>query len=115
MKIIIMGRHEGVSGAVKDYAGRKAEKLQRFSDLVQSVDVTLTVEGDVHEAELVATAKRGVVLVATEKTHNMYEAIDLAFDKLERQLSKRKDKMKARRVKRPAVVEHVVSEEEAEE
>ncbi len=105
MNIVVTCRHVSVTEAVRDYARRKAEKLSKYFDLIQSLEVTLSVARDLHKAEIVATAKRGPVMVATGETHEMHEALDLATARLERQLTKQKEKLKLHRVRKPEQAE----------
>ena len=98
MKVNITGRHLEITQSMKDYVVEKAERLTRYFDRISRMQVTLSVEGDRHIAEMLLTAKRGVTLIGEEIAGDMYSAVDLVIDKLGRQLKKHKSKMrKARR------------------
>jgi putative sigma-54 modulation protein len=71
--------------AVKSYAHDKVAKLQKFLRQVMRADVTLSVEGNEHVAEV--NLRAGATHVhGSERSADMYASIDLVVDKLERQI-----------------------------
>jgi putative sigma-54 modulation protein len=97
VQVSITGRHIELSPEVRSYAEAKANKLTRFYDRIQSVEVILNGEGNGFEAEMVAKGKRKSTFVAKERGDDMYAAIDLVVDKIERQLTRHKEKMRNRK------------------
>ncbi len=93
MKILISGRHVGVTDSMKDYARAKAEKLGRFWDRVTSCRVTMDVDHLDHMVEMVLEAGRGVRIVGKAEAPDMYAACDLAEQKLAQQLRKHKERL----------------------
>lgn len=93
MNITISGHHLSVTEAMKEYARKKASKLERFFDRIRKIQVTLDVEGERQTAEMIVSAVRGSTLIAEVASTDMYAAIDLAVDKLERQLTRHKEKL----------------------
>ena len=94
MKIDITGRHVSVTEALKSYVTQRIEKLDRHFDGIQSVHVMLDVEGDHQVAEIVVTCSRGATLVGTAKMEDMYAAIDQAVDRVLRQTTRHKERLK---------------------
>jgi putative sigma-54 modulation protein len=94
MRIVITGRHLGVTEAMKEYAREKAGKLSRVYDRATKVEVTMDVapKGG-HVVEMVLDATRGVRLVGKAEDPDMYAAVDLAEDKLVRQLVRHKQRL----------------------
>ncbi|MFT5033063.1 MAG: putative sigma-54 modulation protein [Bermanella sp.] len=91
MQITVSGHHVDVTPALREYVNNKLHRLQRHFDNITNTDITLTVEklrqkaeGTVHIA--------GADLFATSESEDMYAAIDLLADKLDRQLIKHKEK-----------------------
>jgi len=82
------------SEPLKTYAQEKIEKVQRYIDEPIVVQVFLTVEKIRHLAEITITA-RGITIKASEETNDMYAAIDAVTDKIERQLRRYKERIKA--------------------
>ena len=93
MRIVITGRHVGVTQAMKDYAREKVEKLEHIYGRMTKVEATLEVVHDAHVVEIVADANRGHRLVGKAESPDMYAAIDLAEAKVSHQLHKHKDRL----------------------
>ena len=93
MRILISGRHVGVTEAMKDYAREKAQKLEKIFGRLTKVEVTLDVVHDAHVVEIVADANRGVRLVGKAESPDMYAAVDLAEEKLAGQLRRHKQRL----------------------
>lgn len=97
MNIIVSGRHLSITNAIKNYAEKKVQKLEKYFDRLIKVQVNLDVESERHRAEMIASAARGSILVAEVIDHDIYTAIDKATDKLERQLTRHKEKLHQKR------------------
>jgi len=83
------------SEALKAYAEEKLDRVAKYIDEPVSVQVFFTVEKKIrHIAEIVISAK-GITTKASEETNDMYAAIDSVIDKIERQLKRYKEKIKA--------------------
>jgi len=91
MQVIVTGHHLEVTDALRSNIDAKFEKLARHFDNVTDVHVILSVEKLVKKAE--ATLKlNGATLFAEDHQEDMYVAIDEMVDKLERQITKHKEK-----------------------
>ena len=97
MRIAITGRHSSVTDAMKTYATDKFSKLERHNDLVTTAEVVMDVGKDRHMVEMIAHTKVGGRMVGKAEHSDMYAAIDLLLDKMERQLTKQKEKVKTER------------------
>jgi len=83
------------SDALKAYAEEKLERVAKYIDEPINALVYFTVEKKIrHIVEIVITA-RGISTKASEATNDMYAAIDAVIDKMERQLKRYKEKIKA--------------------
>lgn len=102
MQIQVTGRHMPVTDAIRDYADEKISKAAKVHDSDEmAIDVVLHVEKNPANkkkdvAEVTAHMK-GIVVRAEEAATDMYEAIDLVAEKLERQMRKYKDRLVGRR------------------
>lgn len=98
MQIKVIGRHMPVTDAIREYAEEKVAKAARIHDRDEmTIDVVLHVEKNPSNknkdvAEVTATMK-GIFVRAQEAAPDMYAAIDLAADKLERQMRKFKGRL----------------------
>jgi putative sigma-54 modulation protein len=91
MQIIFSGKHVDVTPALKQYAETKLGKLDRFFDGVQEVHIVESTLRNQHIVEVTLKAN-GTLIRAEEHSPDMYTSIDLVVDKLERQLSRYKDR-----------------------
>lgn len=94
MNINIRGEKLDVTPALRDYVDKKLGRLEKYFDTPPStvVNVKLSVSRDKQNVE-VTIPLTGVLLRAEEKHEDMYAAIDLVVDKLERQIRKHKTKV----------------------
>lgn len=97
MKLSIQGKRLELTEAIRTYAERKFEKVEKFHDGILEMNVTLSAvklkTGNYHSAE-VLTYLSGKTLKATSVEEDLYYAIDQIVDILEGQLKKQKDKSK---------------------
>ncbi|MGO9146590.1 MAG: ribosome hibernation-promoting factor, HPF/YfiA family [Desulfomonilia bacterium] len=84
------------SDALKDYAFKRLSKMDRYIDRTAEAHVVLSVEKRRHKADVTLTAD-GTVINAVEITEDLYAAIDMVMDKLERQLKKYKEKLQGKK------------------
>ncbi|WP_067516852.1 ribosome hibernation-promoting factor, HPF/YfiA family [Endozoicomonas ascidiicola] len=91
MQVNISGHHVEVTEALHDYVIKKLERLASHFDQITNVQVTLSVEKLVQKAEATLHVP-GAEVNATADHEDMYAAIDLLSDKLDRQLVKHKEK-----------------------
>ena len=95
MQITISGHHVEVTDPLREYVLSKFDRLQRHFDQITKTDVTLIVEKLVQKAEATIHVS-GADIFATAESEDMYAAIDLLADKLDRQLIKHKEKSRGR-------------------
>jgi putative sigma-54 modulation protein len=100
LNIRVTGRTEDVTSGMKQKAQQKVSKLLRFYDRITWVDVVLGGDKERRVAEVTAGLSRGNTVVGKAKSTDMYAAIDLAIDKIARQLRKHKEKLKDHRPRR---------------
>tara|TARA_B110000008_G_scaffold187704_1_gene186469 strand:+ start:36 stop:323 length:288 start_codon:yes stop_codon:yes gene_type:complete len=92
MQINIQGHHVVLTDSMQDYVRTKFDKLERFFDHINSVQVVLKVEKINQIAEATLHINQGEIH-ATATDESMYAAIDSLVDKLVRQLNKHKEKL----------------------
>ncbi|MFV8820127.1 ribosome hibernation-promoting factor, HPF/YfiA family [Haliea sp. E17] len=91
MQLNVSGHHVEVTDPLRNYVESKFERLQRHFDNITNTQVTLIVEKMVQKAEATMHIS-GADLFAQAESEDMYAAIDLLADKLDRQLIKHKEK-----------------------
>jgi putative sigma-54 modulation protein len=82
---------------MRQYAEEKLGKLTRYYDRIESIDVVLDQESTQHRVEVVVRADHKHKFVAHVDAKDFYEAVDLVVDKLERQLTRHKEKVRNRK------------------
>ena len=92
MEISIDGHHVALTPANQEHIETKMTKIERHFEHVVNVHVVLSVEKQRHKAE--ATIQiTGNNIHASCEHEDMYAAIDLLIDKLDRQIKKHKEKL----------------------
>lgn len=91
MNLTITGHHVEVTPAIREYVSGKLDKVVRHADDVTSIGVILSVEKLRQKAEVTIRVK-GKDIFAESQDENLYAAIDLMIDKVDRQIVKYKQK-----------------------
>ena len=91
MNLHVTGHHLEVTPAIRDYVNAKLDRVTRHFDHVIDVNVIMSV--DKLEQKVEATIHvSGKDIFAEVRDADMYAAIDLLADKLDRQVLKHKEK-----------------------
>ena len=92
MNLNLTGHHMEITPALRDYVATKLERVTGHFDQVIDVKVTLSVE-KLKQTVDVTLHVPGNDIHAECSDENMYSAIDLVADKLDRQVLKHKEKL----------------------
>jgi putative sigma-54 modulation protein len=92
MKMEIRGRNIDITDALKEYTTKRLSKLEKYIEDARTAQVALSVEGERHKVE-VTIPLNGVILRGEVASDDMYSAIDLVEEKLEKQIEKHKTKL----------------------
>ena len=95
MNLSVSGHHFDVTPAIRTYVRSKLERIARRFDQVIDAHVILTVDKLRQKAE-VTLHVRGRDLHCESEDEDLYAAIDLLADKLDRQVLRHKDKVSER-------------------
>lgn len=110
MNLTINGHHLVITPAIRAHVMNKLERVLRHFDHVIDVQVQLSVEKIKHRAELTMRV-RGKDVHCEAVEENLYAAIDLLMDKVDRQVIKYKDKI----IQQPRRVEPEVKRQAMED
>ena len=91
---------EASQDALKAHATEKAEKLTKYYDLIQEIEVTIEGGRDGHggtHVEMIVNATHHDTFVSNCHDENPYAAVDSCVSKLERQLTEHKKKYRNRK------------------
>jgi len=84
------------SDHLKAYVGEKLDRFDKYLYNPAEANVVLSVEKFRHIAEITIVGDR-LNIIGKEETEDMYSAIDMVLDKLEKQIKKSKEKIRERR------------------
>ncbi|MFD2705597.1 ribosome hibernation-promoting factor, HPF/YfiA family [Salibacterium lacus] len=114
MNYNIRGENLEVTPALKSYVEKKVSKLERYFDTTPVADVHVKLQVHNTGNNIEVTIPMPNLLLRAEEEHNdMYAAIDLVVEKLERQIRKHKTKVN-RKFRQNDGVKHMFKEEDIE-
>lgn len=93
MQINITGHRLEVTPSIRNFTEEKFNKLERHFDQITSINVVFDVEKLRQIAEATVFVSKGE-LHASSEADDLYAAIDILIDKLDRQLIKHKEKIR---------------------
>ena len=121
MEIIIRGSKLEITDAMEEYAKEKLSKLDRYLDESEEPTATVLAKVHGHEQKIEVTIPlKGIILRAEEVQEDFYAAIDVAIDKLERQIRKNKTRIQSSKKKESRdfaynYIEEIKEDDEEEE
>jgi putative sigma-54 modulation protein len=97
VKVAVTFRHTQPTEALKKYAEEKVHRIGRYFPRALEAHIVLAVDSKERQIAEVELHAHGINFHGKEETEDLYSAIDLVTDKIERQIKKRKEKVKLRR------------------
>lgn len=100
MQIKVRGEKIKITPAIDSYVNDKIGKLDKYFENPDEINANILVRiRNVEQIVEVTIPIKNAVLRAEERSKDLYEAIDLVVDKLERQIRKNKTKIQKRKNK----------------
>ncbi len=97
MKYVIRGERIDVTPAIKTYVEEKIGRLDKYFDNTDNITATVVIKVRGKDQKIEVTIPTGHFTLRNEESHSdLYAAIDLVSDKLERQIRKNKTKINAK-------------------
>lgn len=96
MQLSVTFKNIDPSDHLKAYLQEKLDRLDKLLDNPAEANVALSVQKHRHIAEVNISADR-LTIIGKEETNDMYSAIDMVSDKLEKQIKKGKQKIRSHR------------------
>ena len=115
MKYNIRGNKIDVTEAISDYIKNKVSKLEKYLDDNDEVEAKAIVSAKGRNQKVEITIWSGKYNIRAEVVNpDLYSAIDLVIDKLERQFKKYRGKLNIKRVKEEYIseIDELLEEEE---
>jgi len=92
MQINLTGHHVDITPALRTFVENKFSRLERHIDNMTKIHVILSIEKERQKAEASILVNKGKIY-ADAQHEDMYAAIDVLTDKLDRQIKKHKEKL----------------------
>ena len=100
MEIFVSGDKIKVTKAIQDYAQEKLGRIEKYLGDSNNVRTTVMVNVKGHRQKVEVTIPLKTVILRAEETRDdLYAAIDVVVDKLERQIRKTKTKLQSNKMK----------------
>ena len=97
MQILVTGRHVEVTNEVREYVETKAGRLTKYYDRIHEIEVILDHESEQFSAEMIVRTDGKHTFVARGTGPDTFALVDEIVVKLERQLTKHKEKNRNRK------------------
>ena len=115
MELNIRGDKITVTKSIKDYVAEKMERLNKYFEGSKNIKASIIIRVKNNEQIIEVTIPTSKFTLRAEEKHNdLYAAIDLVMDKLERQIRKNKTRLNDK-YKNIMQFEFLGSDEDAEE
>lgn len=111
MEIFVRGDNVKVTKAIEGYIGDKLKKIDKYIGDSESVRATAVINVKNHNQKVEVTIPLKTFILRAEDTKDdLYAAIDVVIDKLERQIRKNKTKLQSKKMKDISSREFVIEE-----
>lgn len=114
MKCSVTFRHMDPSDRIRAHAEEKVDKLTRLIDRGVEAQVTLSTEKHLHIAHVELVTDGSLLLRGVDKSEDIYASIDVAVDRIMRQVKRYRAKIKSHRMPSHAgkeVAHHVLTQD----
>ncbi len=115
MEIFVRGDNIDVTKAIENYIKDKLKRIEKYIGQSENVRANSVINVKNHNQKVEITIPLKTVILRAEETRDdLYAAIDVVIDKLERQIRKNKTKLQSKKVKDLISKEFVIDEIEEE-
>jgi putative sigma-54 modulation protein len=97
MQTSVTFRHMDPSEPLKQHVLSKLERIRKFFPDPIRAQIVLSLERYRHKADIIITLHNGLAIKGKELTEDMYSAIDMVMEKIERQVRRYKDRIDSHR------------------
>jgi len=97
VKVAVTFRHMESTEALRKYAEEKIRRIGKYFYTPSEAHVVLSVDSGNRQVAEIELHAHGTIIHGKEEMDDLYAAIDLVIDKIERQVQKRKEKTKLSR------------------
>ncbi len=102
MQINVTSKHIDMTPTIEEYAQSKSEKLTRFYDRIEQIDMKIEKTTHGFTVELISDVEHHDNIVSRSEDDDLHAAIDSCVDKSVRQLTDLKNKLRDHKHNTPA-------------
>ena len=81
MQINITGKHMDLTPAIEEYANEKAQRLTRYFDRIEQIEVVISSEKKHHKCEMVTDVEHHDAIISHAENADLYASIDQCADR----------------------------------
>ena len=112
----IRGNKIEVTDAIRDYIEKKIGKLNKYFNNPEEITASVVIKtSGINQIVEITIPIKKTILRAEERNKDLYSAIDLVLEKLERQIRKNKTRMKKQKEVINVIADFEISDEEIKE
>lgn len=93
MRVLLSSKSTQISDRQRDYAEKKLTKLSRYFNGARNANLTHSVQRNLHTVEVMVDLD-GVLVRAEERSPDFFVSVDVATDRLEKQVRRLKERIK---------------------
>jgi len=97
MEINVTGKHIDLTESMEVHIHKKCERIERFYDRIKDMDVVVDRPGREFEVEVILRVEYHDPFIATSSGEDFYGCMDNVVDKLSRQITEHKDRIRNRK------------------
>ena len=94
MRINIASRHMDLTPAIEAYARKKAQRLTRYFDRIEQIDLVIITSPNGFLTESIVDIEHHDPIVSTGEAEDLYASIDQCTDRSIRQLTDHKSRLR---------------------
>ena len=97
MRINLTGRHIEITDALREYVEKKSNRLSKYHNRISDMEIVIGEEGQTKKCEFIVKVDHADRIVVRESGDDLYACVDAGVDKVERQLTRFKEKSRVRK------------------
>ena len=94
MQITLTNRHGSLSESMETYAREKAERLTKYFDRIEAIELIFDQTKNLHDVEIIVKVEQAGDIIAHASNDDLRTAIDMCLDRANRQVTDHKSKLR---------------------
>ena len=94
MQTTLSSKHMDLTTAIEEYTEKKVARLTRYFDRILQVEVIIDKLKNGYTVEIIVDVEKHDPIISSSENDNLYACIDLGVDRVVRQLSDHKSRLR---------------------